>query len=148
MTTSGFQWVVSPSQQLIPAINKYGADALVAVQAVANYWGQYVQDEARQEASWEDRTANARGGLFFAVDGFGLSPLTGTVTPDAKSQMSDVAVESGDKDTLIITLGHTVFYGKYLESPEFIQGGKYAVVMSTIERNLPKLERMLIDSLR
>jgi len=143
--SSGFQWVVSPSQQLIPAIKKYGQDALVAVQAVATYWGQYVQDEARQEASWEDRTANARGGLFFAVDGFGFSPLTGTVTPDAKAQMSDVAVESGDKNTLIITLGHTVFYGKYLETSN---GGRYAVVMSTIERNLPKLERMLIDSLK
>jgi hypothetical protein len=49
--------------------------------------------------------------LFFAVDGFGLGTITGTVTPDAKSQMSDVAVESGDANTLVITLGHTVFYG-------------------------------------
>ena len=142
---SGFKWVVSPSQQLIPAIEKYGENVLVAVQAVANYWGQFVQDEARQEASWEDRTANARGGLFFAVDGFGLDTLTGTVTPDSKAQMSDVAVESGDKDTLIIALGHTVFYGKYLE---LSNGGRYAVVMSTIEKNLPKLERMLIASLK
>jgi len=143
--TSGFKWVVSPEQQLIPAIEKYGMDVLVAVQAVATYWGQFVQDEGRQEAVWTDRTANARGGLFFAVDGFGLETLTGTVTPDAKSQMSDVAVESGDKNTLIVTLGHTVFYGKYLETSN---GGKYAVVMSTIERNLPKLERMLQDSLK
>lgn len=142
---SGFQWVVSPEQQLIPAIKKYGQDALVAVQAVANYWGQSAQDEARKEATWTDRTANARGGLFFAVDGFGLNSITGTVTPDAKAQMSDVAVESGDKDTLVITLGHTVFYGKFLE---LSNGGKFAVVMSIIERNLPKLERMLKDSLK
>lgn len=145
MNSSGFKWVVSPNEQLIPAINKYGQDALVAVQAVANYWGQFVQDASRLDAVWEDRTANARGGLFFAVDGFGLDSLTGTVTPDAKAQMSDVAVESGDKNTLIITLGHTVFYGKYLETSN---GGRYAVVMSTIEKNLPKLERMLIDSLK
>jgi hypothetical protein len=145
MTNSGFKWVVSPEERLIPAIKKYGQDVLVAVLAVANYWGQFVQDEARQEAGWEDRTANARGGLFFAVDGFGLESLTGTVTPDAKSQMSDVAVESGDKDTLIITLGHTVFYGKFLE---LSNGGRYSVVMSTIERNLPKLERMIQDTLK
>jgi len=142
---SGFTWVVAPSEQLIPAIEKYGKDVLVAVQAVANYWGQKNQDEARLEAPWEDRTSNARGGLFFAVDGFGLSPITGEVTPDAKSDMSDVAVESGDANTLIVTLGHSVYYGKYLETHH---GGRYAIVMSTIEKNLPQLERMLQDALR
>jgi hypothetical protein len=37
-------------------------------------------------------------------------------------------------------LAHTVFYGKYLE---LSNGGKYAIVMSTLEGNLPKLERMV-----
>ncbi len=143
--SSGFQWVVAPSDQLIPAIEKYGKDVLVAVQAVANYWGQMIQDEARLEAPWEDRTANARGGIFFAVDGFGLTPLTGEVTPEAKSEMSDVAMESGDANTLIITLGHTVFYGKFLETSN---GGRYAIIMSTLEKNLSSLERMIQDVLR
>lgn len=143
--SSGFQWVVAPKDQLIPAIEKYGNDVLVAVQAVANYWGQMVQDEARLEAPWEDRTANARGGIFFAVDGFGLTPLTGEVTPEAKAEMSDVAIESGDANTLIITLGHTVFYGKYLETSN---GGRYAIIMSTIEKNLSSLERMIQDVLK
>jgi hypothetical protein len=142
---SGFQWVVAPKDQLIPAIEKYGRDVLVAVQAVANYWGQSIQDAARQDAIWEDRTGNARGGIFFAVDGFGLSPLTGEVTPESKSEMSDVAIESGDKNTLIITLGHTVFYGKYLETSN---GETYAIIMTTIEQNLPTLERMIQDTLR
>jgi len=136
---SDFQWVVSPDV-IAKGLEDYGERALIAIQAVANYWGQSVQDEARQNANWEDRTGNARGGLFFAVDGFGLSPLTGEVTPEAKSEMSDVAVESGDKDTLIITLAHTVFYGKYLE---LSNGGRYAIIMSTIESNLPSLERQL-----
>ncbi len=143
--SSGFQWVVSPSDQIIPAIEKYGQDVLVVVQAVANYWGQMNQDEARLEAPWEDRTSNARGGLFFAVDGFGMSPIIGEVTPESKSEMSDVAVESGDANTMIITLGHTVFYGKYLETSN---GGIYAVVMSTLEKNLPQLEQMLQDALK
>lgn len=142
---SGFKWIVAPSQQLVPAIEKYGRDVLVVVQAVANYWGQSVQDEGRQEAPWEDRTANARGGLFFAVDGFGMSPIYGDVTPESKSEMSDVAIESGDANTLIITFGHTVFYGKFLE---LSNGGRYAIVMSTLEKNLPKLERMLQDALK
>jgi hypothetical protein len=139
-----FEWVVSPAV-IAEGLEQYGQDALVAVQAVANYWGQSIQDEARQAAVWEDRTGNARGGLFFAVDGFGLAPLTGEVTPEAKAEMSDVAVESGSADTLIITLGHTVFYGKYLE---LSNAGRYAVIMSTIEKNLPKLERMVQDVFR
>ena len=139
---SGFHWVINPQQQLIPNLQEYGRKALVAIQAVGTYWGQLVQDEARKNARWVDRTGNARGGLFFAVDGFGLEPVTGMVTPEAHSKMSDVAVESGDADTLIITLGHTVFYGKFLETKN---GGKYAVVMSTIEQNIGRLEQMIQD---
>jgi len=144
MPGSGFEWVVSP-KVIAKGLKDYGERALVAIQAVANYWGQSIQDEARQNASWEDRTGNARGGLFFAVDGFGLEPLTGEVTPEAKSEMSDVGVESGSKDTLIITLAHTVFYGKFLELKN---GGRYAIIMSTLERNLGKLERQVQDVFR
>ena len=141
---TGFEWVVSP-KGIAKGLDDYGRKALVAIQAVANYWGQLVQNEARENAVWEDRTGNARGGLFFAVDGFGLESITGEVTPEAKSEMSDVAVESGDKDTLIITLGHTVFYGKFLETSN---GGRYAIIMSTMEQNFPKLERMIQDIFR
>lgn len=141
---TNFQWTVSPDV-IARGLDDYGERALVAVQAAANYWGQSVQDEARQNAPWEDRTGNARGGLFFAVDGFGLQPITGTVTPEATSEMSDVAVESGSQDTLIITLAHTVFYGKYLETKN---GGRYAIVMSTIEANLGSLERQIQEVFR
>jgi hypothetical protein len=144
MPASGFQWVVSPDI-LSKGIKDYGEKALVAIQAVANYWGQSVQDASRLDAVWEDRTGNARGGLFFAVDGFGMSPITGTVTPEAKSEMNDVTIESGDANTLIIALGHTVFYGQFLE---LSNGGAYAIIMTTIEGNLPSLERMMQDTFR
>ena len=137
-----FEWIVPPTV-LIKAIEEYGQKALVAVQAAANYWGQSVQDEARQNANWEDRTGNARGGIFFAVDGFGLEPITGEVTSEAKSEMNDVIIESGSRGTLIIALGHTVYYGKFLE---LSNGGRYAIIMSTIESNLPKLKRLLQDT--
>ncbi|RPI92889.1 MAG: hypothetical protein EHM40_11600 [Chloroflexi bacterium] len=140
----GFEWVVSP-KVIADGLEAYGQKALTAIQAVADYWGQSIQDEARENAVWEDRTGNARGGLVFAVDGFGLETLTGEVTPEAKSEMSDVGVESGDANTLIITLGHTVFYGKFLE---LSNGGRYAIIMSTMEGNLPKLERMVQDVFR
>jgi hypothetical protein len=141
---SGFTWVVSPDV-IAKGLDDYGNKALVAIQAVANYWGQLNQNEAREDAVWQDRTGNARGGIFFAVDGFGLQPITGEVTPEARSEMSDVTVESGDANTLIITLGHTVFYGKFLE---LSNGGRYAVIMSTLEKNLPMLGRMLQDTFR
>src|SRR3990172_8883153 len=105
---TGFRWIISPEKELIPNIKEYGRKALVAIQAVATYWGQSIQDEARMDAHWMDRTGNARSGLFFAVDGFGLSPVTGTVTAEAKLN-TDVAIESGSDDTLIVTLGHSVF---------------------------------------
>lgn len=142
--SDGFKWVVSP-KVIADGLEAYGQKALIAIQAVATYWGQSIQDEARENAMWEDRTGNARGGLFFAVDGFGLSPLTGVVTPEAKSEMSDAAVESGSNDTLIITLAHTVFYGKFLEIKN---GGRYAIIMSTIETNLGSLERQVQDVFR
>src|SRR5690349_19030267 len=141
---TGFKWVVSP-KVIADGLEAYGQKALIALQAIANYWGQSIQDEARENAGWEDRTGNARGGLFFAVDGFGLDPITGTVTPEATSEMSDVAVESGSSDTLIITLAHTVFYGKFLE---LSNGGTYAIIMSTIEKNLGSLERQVQDVFR
>lgn len=145
MSSSSFHWVIAPGQELIPNIREYGERALAAIQAAATYWGQSVQDAARQNAAWEDRTGNARSGLFFAVDGFGLEPVTGTVTPEAEAEMQDIGIESGDGDTLIVTLGHTVFYGKFLE---LSHGGRYAIVMSTIEQNLSNLERMVQDIFR
>lgn len=146
MPNSGwFEWVVPPSEQIVPGIEAYGKRVLIAVQAVANYWGQTAQDAARRNARWEDRTSNARSGLFFAVDGFGLNTITGVVSPEAKSQMSDVGVEEGDDGTLVITLGHTVFYGKYLE---LSHGGTYAIVMSTIEDHLPLLSRLIDETFK
>lgn len=137
---SGFEWVVSPDV-IARGIERYGAKMLVAVQAAATYWGQYVQDAARNDAPWEDRTGAARGGIFFAVDGFGLAPLIGTVTPEAaQARDSDIEIVSGSATELVITLGHTVFYGKYLE---FYNGGRYAIIMSTLEENLPMLERLI-----
>ncbi len=135
-----FHWVVSPDA-LADAIEDYGERVLAAVHAVAAWWGQRVQDEARRNATWEDRTGNARSGLFFAVDGFGMPPITGSVpTSTAEAVAGEVSVEEGDDDLLIITLGHTMYYGRFLE---LSYGGRYAIIMSTIEHNLPALERTL-----
>lgn len=140
---SGFHWVVSPDDELIPNIHEYGRKVYVALQAIATYWGQLIQDKARLEAVWADHTGNARSGLFFAVDGFGLDPVIGSVTSEAEAQKDDVTIVSGDENTLIITLGHTVFYGKFLE---LSNAGDFAIIMSTIEGNLSTLEKMIKDT--
>jgi hypothetical protein len=143
MSGSGFQWVVSP-KIIADGLEEYARRVEVGLYAIAQYWGQkYLQDPARKSKTWHDRSGAARGGLFFAVDGLGMGTLQGEISEKAKPLMSDVGVEQGSKDTLIVTLGHTVFYGKYLE---LSNGGKHAVIMSTIESALPDLERLLRDS--
>ncbi len=139
-----FRWVEPPSN-LSQQIEQYGEKVLVAVHAVAAYWGLSVQNQARGAAPWHDRTGNARSGLFFAVDGFGLPPIVGRVRGGARQQMRDTAAISGGPERLVVALGHTVYYGRFLE---LCNGGKYAVVMSTLENNLPRLERMLRQLLR
>ena len=134
-------WVKTP-EKLGEAIEKYGARMLVAVHAAASYWGQDVQNQTRKSKTWEDRTGAARSGLFYAVEGFGLKPVIGELETkgNPRSLMKDVTVESAGKDRLIIAVAHTVFYGKYLE---LHHGGRYAVIMSTMESNLPQLERLM-----
>jgi hypothetical protein len=121
------------------ALEQFAKRALVAVRAVASYWAQGVQNEARTQARWQDRTSNARSGIFYAVDGFDMPPLVGEVSVP-RNLKSDVAVEAGDANTLIVSVAHTVFYGKYLEVSN---GGRNAIIMSTIEKNLPKLEQLV-----
>lgn len=137
--TSGIQWITPPSK-LVEAIDAYGKRALIAVYAVAVYWGQQAQDLARQQANWKNWTGHARSGLFFAVDGFGQQPITGFVTPGARTEMSDLVRISGAADSLVIALGHTVWYGKFLETAH---GGRHGIVMATIQANLPNLEKLL-----
>jgi hypothetical protein len=133
-----FRWVKAP-KELGVKLDRYGEKLLVAIHAVAAYVGAQMQAEARGRAAWEDRTGNARSGLMFAVDGFGQT-LVGQVSGQANGLNTDAASVSGSKDHLVLALGHTVFYGKYLE---LSYGGRYAIIMSTIERNLPTLERMM-----
>src|SRR5574342_728400 len=130
---SGFRWVSPPSAQLIPGVKKYGERIEAGIYAVAARWGQNIQDQARQNAVWEDRTGNARSGLFYAVEGFGMGEVAGEISPGAKELMKDVSMEKGKDNVLVIVLAHTVFYGKFLE---LSHGGRYAIIMSTIESNL------------
>jgi len=139
MSGSGFVWVKPPSN-ISKGVVDYGNKIEAALYAIAGKWGQDVQDEARQDAQWTDRTGNARSGIFYAVDGFGMGTMIGEVSAEAKTLMKDTSVEEGSAKSLVIVVSHTVFYGKFLETK---QGGKYAIIMSTIEKNLPRLEKLV-----
>ena len=119
---SNIIWVTPPSR-LAKAVEKYGVKVIDAVVAAAEFIADKMQNDARQNAPWEDRTGNARTGLF------------GVVAREAAEAMV----------VLYLSHGHTVFYGQFLEESH---GGKYAIIMPTIERNLPELKRMLDDLLR
>lgn len=116
---SGFSWTKPPSAELIPAIDAYGKRVKVAVRAVADYMAQKCQAEMRQGAPWQDRTGNARTGLFSVVD-----------------------EAATDLVTIWLSHGHTVYYGVFLE---LAHGKKYAVIIPTIQANIPVLEKMLKD---
>lgn len=116
MARSGIYWVKPPEAELLPNLDAYGRRVMVAVRAVADYIAQKTQTEMRQRAPWEDRSGNARGGLFSAVEA------------------------ATDLVTIYLSHGHTVYYGVFLE---LAHGKKYAIVMPTIEANLPVIEGMI-----
>jgi hypothetical protein len=119
MAQMGFRWVKPPSAELIPAVEAYGRRVHTAIRAVADYMAQKTQAEMRQGAPWEDRTGNARTGLFSVVD-----------------------EAAQDLVTIWLSHGHTVYYGVFLE---LAHGKKYQIIMPTIEGNIPVIEKMLQD---
>ena len=116
------RWVRPPSK-MAKALEQYGDRVLVAIQAVADFIATKMQNYARQHAPWEDRTGNARSGLFA------------------------VARREAAKDLVAIYLshGHTVYYGIFLE---LARGGKYAIIIPTIDKHLPELKKLLDDLFR
>jgi|LakMenEpi03Aug12_release.lakeMendotaPanAssembly.Ray.scaffolds.fasta_scaffold494891_2 hypothetical protein len=74
-------------------------------------WAKETENKMRHEAHWTDRSGAARRGLF-----------------------SDHAREG---NAIVARFGHTMEYGRFLE---LSHGGKYAIVMPTIQAKMPDLE--------
>ncbi len=79
-----------------------------ALDAIMGRFATQVQDNARNGAPWTDRTSNARNGL--------------------------IAEPFSDSKTKGIILAHSVDYGIFLETS---RGGKYRIIMPTLEAALP-----------
>lgn len=118
--SGSIRWV-RPPDGLARAVEMYGDRVLVAVTAVAGRIATIMQNSARGNAPWTDRTSNARTGLF------------GTAERDVAQRLV----------TIYLSHGADIDYGKWLE---LANAGKYAVIMPTIEAYLPEL-RAELDAL-
>jgi len=135
MAQSGIVWTKPPSA-LNPAIVMYGNKVKAAVVAVAQFIGAKTESYAKANAPWTDRTANARQGLFYAVDAEGGGEVSGSANLGGQeSEAIGVA-----KDVVGLYVSHSMTYGKYLE---LCNAGKYAVVMRTMEAHYGELMQML-----
>lgn len=98
-----FRWRVPPSKAWqIPVVVQRWEDA---VNAELLYWAPQIEADMKRNASWEDRTSNARQTL----NAFVHSPRTGVLALVAKQQMT---------------------YGVQLETK---YGGRYAIVLPTLQ---------------
>jgi hypothetical protein len=118
----GVRWVTPPST-LATAIDRYGDRVMQAVAAVAQYTATVMQNEAQANAIWEDRTSNARTGLF------------GTSEADFANHIV----------TIYLSHGAVIDYGIWLE---LANSGNYAIIMRTMQGHYQELMSMLRDVLQ
>jgi len=132
---SGIVWRKPPSA-LNPAIAAYGNKVKAAVVAVAQFIGARMENYAKANAPWTDRTANARQGLFYAVDAEGGGEVSGSA--NLGGQESEAI--SAAKDVVALYLSHSMTYGRFLE---LSNAGRYRVIMPTMEAHYNELVQML-----
>ncbi len=106
------QWTGVP--QMVANMNSYQGRVLFAIQQVCNYFAVVLEQSAKQEAPWQDRTANARQSLHAWVE--------------------------VSQDVVSLYLSHGVDYGVYLETK---YAGRYAIIWDTIESHLLEIRKML-----
>jgi len=131
----GIVWTRPPSA-LNPAIAAYGDKVTAAVIAVAQFIGAKAESYAKANAPWTDRTANARQGLFYAVDSESGGEVSGSA--NLGGQESE-AIRVG-KGVVALYLSHSMSYGKWLE---LCNAGKYRIIMPTMEAHYNELMQML-----
>ncbi|MCL4295682.1 MAG: hypothetical protein KJ077_08140 [Anaerolineae bacterium] len=110
------------------ALDQYGVRVFDAILAVADFIATKMQNHARQNARWQDRTGNARSGLF------------GAAVKKERGAGGQFLATAERTVEIYLSHGSTVFYGKFLE---LAHGGKYAIIWPTIEKYLPELKRLL-----
>ncbi len=116
----GIRWQRPPSE-LATAIERYGDRVLTTVAAIAQYAATQMQNDAKANATWTDRTGNARTGLF------------GTSEADFAAKVVTIYLSHG------VGLDYTVFL-------ELANSGKYGVIMRTMQNHYEPLMQMLREA--
>ncbi len=106
--------VVITRDTLTPNLEQFDARVQEAIRMVMEYWAARAVTEMRQNATWTDRTSNARNGL-----------------------ASRVFV---DQDEAALVLFHTMPYGIWLEVR---WSGRYAIIGPTLNDVAPRLLNMV-----
>jgi hypothetical protein len=119
--TPGIRWRTPPSE-LAKSLDAYGDKVLTAVAAVAQYVATAMQNDAKANAPWTDRTANARTGLF------------GTSEADFAQHIV----------TIYLSHSATLDYGIWLE---LVAEGKNAIIMQTMQGHYDQLMQLLREAL-
>lgn len=109
------EWDEGSLRQIDETLVAYGDRVIEAVKAVAKYFEPVLEEYARQNAPWTDRTGNARQTLHAWSD-----------------ELANDIVE--------LWIGHGMEYGLWLEVR---WGGRYAIVWPTIEQHLAPVAQML-----
>jgi len=100
---------------ILSAMTEYENRTRYAVNQVAVYFSGVLEAYAKENASWEDQTGNARQTL--------------------TSYVADLS-----QNTVVLYLSHGVEYGIYLE---VCHGGAYQILWPSIESHLPAIKQML-----
>jgi hypothetical protein len=114
---TGIRWTTPPSE-LATAVERYGDRVLQAVAAVCQYVATQMQNDAKSNAPWTDRTGNARTGIF------------GTSEADFANKV--VAI--------YLSHGATIDYGVWLE---LAHSSRYGIIMRTMQAHYEPLMQML-----
>jgi len=117
---AGIRWQRPPSE-LATALERYGDRVLTTVAAIAQYSATQMQNDAKANATWVDRTGNARTGLF------------GTSEADFAAKVV----------TIYLSHGGVIDYGVWLE---LSHSGSYAVIMRTMQAHYEPLMQMLREA--
>ncbi len=128
----GIRWERPPSE-LAKAVERYGDRVLKTVAAIAQYSATEMQNDAKANAVWTDRTGNARTGLF------------GTSEADFAARVV----------TIYLSHGVGIDYGLWLElmggsgaggSGDGPGSGRYAIIMKTMQNHYEPLMQMLREA--
>lgn len=109
----------------------YAGKVQEAIVRIAEYFAPILENHAKENAPWTDRTANARQSLRAYI---------GTDAPAGYPSSQQLA-----KEVVELFLSHGVYYGIFLET-RF--AGQFAIIYPTLQEHAPAVQKMLREVFR